>query len=212
MLKEGSVLLLMVAPLLYLAAIWTQLPETLPMHYNMAGEVDRYGGKAEIWIPVVLVVLPIYLIMLVVPRTEKKEHTGMQWRQTYWRLRLFLQACLSGVAAWIVFSVHQPGRIDPTLGLGIFLSVLFIGLGWIMPAGQSPSAFQIRTPWTANNPSLEQRIRQMTRKIWMFGGLAGIPIVFGLPASGRTPFALLWIVMLSMAPVVLSWRYSRASV
>ncbi len=49
--SEGIILAFVLAPLAYLASIWSSLPETIPMHYNLAGEVDRYGLKKRVGFP-----------------------------------------------------------------------------------------------------------------------------------------------------------------
>ena len=36
-------------PLAYLAAIWNELPERVPLHWNPEGEADRWGSRAELW-------------------------------------------------------------------------------------------------------------------------------------------------------------------
>lgn len=34
----------------YLLAIWSDLPNNIPAHYNVQGQVDRWGNKGELWI------------------------------------------------------------------------------------------------------------------------------------------------------------------
>src|SRR5690606_35992435 len=46
--KELPAIALVLLPFLYLALIWKQLPGQVPMHYNLQGEVDRYGDKTEL--------------------------------------------------------------------------------------------------------------------------------------------------------------------
>ncbi|MDF2904849.1 MAG: hypothetical protein K0R34_170 [Herbinix sp.] len=46
-----AVLIIMVT---YPIAIWNTLPDKLPMHYNVAGEIDRWGSRAELFtLPVI---------------------------------------------------------------------------------------------------------------------------------------------------------------
>lgn len=47
-------LVLLVGVVIFLIASWNQLPDQIPMHYNFAGEVDRWGSKSEaIFLPVI---------------------------------------------------------------------------------------------------------------------------------------------------------------
>ena len=42
--------LIMLVPAIYLAVIWQQIPQTVPMHFDMKGNVDSYGTKHELLI------------------------------------------------------------------------------------------------------------------------------------------------------------------
>ena len=57
--------------IVYLLAQYGALPDSVPGHYNAAGEVDRWGSKTELFI------LPIVAAVLWVPMTilEKYPHT-----------------------------------------------------------------------------------------------------------------------------------------
>ena len=208
-LSESFILALVLAPLAYLLSVWSSLPETIPLHYNMANEVDRYGAKKELWIPVIMVTLPIYFILLVVPLVEQKERRDAKWKQSFYRLRLFMQACLSGVASLIVYHTQTPGGFDPSLGFGVVFCLLFTGFWLLMPADGPGNALSIRTPWTQNNPAIELQTRKFTRAFWGFGGLLGIPLVILAPATAQLPFSLIWMIVLVVSPVIYSWNISR---
>ena len=36
-------------PLILTAAVYSRLPEQIPMQWGIDGEISRYGGKGEIW-------------------------------------------------------------------------------------------------------------------------------------------------------------------
>ncbi|WP_342662761.1 DUF1648 domain-containing protein [Gelidibacter mesophilus] len=70
--KELPLLTIVVLPFVYLASIWNQLPEKVPMHWNVKGEVDRYGNKVELLLIPILLPLLVYVIFLVVPKIDPK--------------------------------------------------------------------------------------------------------------------------------------------
>ena len=41
-------LVLMIGVSLYIFIRWSSIPDKIPMHYNFAGEIDRWGGKGEL--------------------------------------------------------------------------------------------------------------------------------------------------------------------
>jgi uncharacterized membrane protein len=46
---------------IYIASVWSSLPNTVPTHFNAAGEPDGWGGKESIWF---LPVLSTFLFIL----------------------------------------------------------------------------------------------------------------------------------------------------
>lgn len=56
---------LFLATLVFFALSWGDLPERVPGHINAAGEVDRWGGKGEIFIlPIVSVCIWVSMTIL----------------------------------------------------------------------------------------------------------------------------------------------------
>ena len=53
--KELPLIGIVLLPFLYLAYVWNQLPTEVPLHWNIKGEVDRYGDKSE------LILIPILI-------------------------------------------------------------------------------------------------------------------------------------------------------
>lgn len=62
---EICCLVLCVLPLAYLFFHWNQLPPELPMHYDLSGNVTRYGSKFEV-LPLVLLYIGMYLLLTLV--------------------------------------------------------------------------------------------------------------------------------------------------
>lgn len=61
---------------LYLIISWGSLPDTIPMHYDLSGEIDRWGSKGElIFLPVMMWI--IYLGITLMQRFPQIWNTGV---------------------------------------------------------------------------------------------------------------------------------------
>lgn len=74
---EVLCLIMLIGTVLYLIVRWSSLPSELPMHYNAAGEIDRWGGKGE------LVIMPVimcftYFLITIVERFPQIWNTGVK--------------------------------------------------------------------------------------------------------------------------------------
>ena len=65
---------------IYIASTWNSLPDQIPAHYNLQGEVDRYGGKANILImPVIMGI--IFIGIAVVERYPNTWNVPVEVRE-----------------------------------------------------------------------------------------------------------------------------------
>ncbi len=70
-------LLVLVGTVVFLAGYWKQIPAEVPMHYNAAGEIDRWGSRAELLILPVIAWL-LYGLLTVVEQIPSAWNTGVK--------------------------------------------------------------------------------------------------------------------------------------
>ena len=70
-------LLVLLGTALFLALYWKDIPQKVPMHFNAAGQIDRWGSKAELLILPVIAWL-LYLLMTVVEQFPGAWNTGVK--------------------------------------------------------------------------------------------------------------------------------------
>lgn len=62
---EIITLVVLMTMIIYPLLIWNSLPDKLPMHYNAAGEIDRWGNRGELLILPVIGIFMYGLLTLV---------------------------------------------------------------------------------------------------------------------------------------------------
>lgn len=70
-------LLILLGTAAFLVLYWRCIPTEVPMHYNAAGEIDRWGSKAELLILPVIAWL-LYGVMTVVEQFPGSWNTGVK--------------------------------------------------------------------------------------------------------------------------------------
>ena len=215
---------LAVLPLLVTAAAYPFFPKIIPAHYNLAGEVDRYGSKAELFIlpAMVLVLAPIFwgLTGLArkpvggekLPPEEQKARNGKVIAVT----RLALLAVFNALnlvmlaSAWTDAQAGA-GRMSWDLYriAAVILSVMEIVLGNLLPKCRPNSVAGVRTPWTLESEEVWYRTHRMGG-FWMVGGgilsLAACPFLRGIWGMGA---CLAVLVLVSIVTTAYSWWISR---
>ena len=151
------------------AVCWPLVPERLPVHWNLAGEVDRYGGKFEGLLVVPLISLGLYGLFLVLPMIDpgRANYAGF-WR-TYTVIRCL---CLGFMAA--IFAATLTASLGVPLSMGRVISsalgVLFLVLGNYMGKIRPNWFVGVRTPWTLSSKVAWTKTHRLAGWLFMLAG------------------------------------------
>ena len=205
--KEWPLLLLVAVPFVYLAAIWNDLPERVPLHWNLEGQVDRWGSRAELWmIPVVTTVL-IYVIFLVAPLIDPKKRIA-EMGAKYTQLKFLMVAIMSALALVILYMTRSGGAVSATPALAV-VGLLVAVLGNYMKTVKPNYFIGIRTPWTLESPEVWSKTHALAGKLWFLGGLLMVATALFLKGSAQFGLVLGIGLAISLIPMVYSFLVYR---
>ncbi len=187
---ELLILAIIIIPAIYLLAIWADLPEEVPMHWNASGEIDRYGSKNELVGLLFMLNLPLYVILKYAPKIDPKKKIS---ETQLAGLRIVMHLFMSALAVFIIYSTKQAELSSP-FGLASIVGLLFAGLGWYFPRIKPNYFIGIKTPWTLENDQVWHRTHKASGPVWIVGGIlmAIVPLV----AEKASIYAVLGITML----------------
>jgi len=164
---ELLILTIIIIPVAYLLAIWAELPEEVPMHWNAKGQIDRYGSKNELVGLLLMLNLPLYFILKYAPKMDPKKKIS---ESQLAGLRLVMHLFMSALALFILYSTKKAEMSSP-FGIISLVGLLFAGLGWYF-ARLKPNYFiGIRTPWTLESEEVWTRTHKASAPVWMIGGI-----------------------------------------
>lgn len=194
---------LLLAGMFGLAAVsWNGVPGRLPVHWNLAGQVDRYGGRFEGLLVLPILSALIYLMLIFLPRIDPGRENYERFAPVY---RAFRNAFMAFMAALYGF-MHLSFR-GQAVGMTTFMmpamGLLFIFLGNLMGKLRPNWFIGIRTPWTLTSKQSWVRSHRVGGWVFVFGGLGFL--VAGL--VGR-PWLLVAVMVLFGAGLVATMVYS----
>lgn len=199
--KEIPFLAIALIPFVYLIYIWNRLPEKVPMHWNGAGEIDRYGDKKELLVMLFMLVGITYFVFLIIPSIDPKQKLQNMGNKLN-NLRMILTLFMSGLAVFILYSVLQkssnPGFVFAIIGL------LFAFLGNYFKTIKPNYFIGIRTPWTLENEEVWKKTHELGGKLWFVGGLL-MALTFVLPNEIQLYTFLGITAVISIVPIVYSY-------
>lgn len=192
------------------AVLWF-LPDTIPAHYGISGEVDRWGSKYESFIlPGISLVFGVAMLLgaWISGRSSRKEVEQGS--------RIFVIAGNVSLALFNVMTLFflytswaQMEHLEgvPEIGLRILFAVIAIMLlilGAVMPQVKQNAWFGVRTKWTMQSVSVWEKSQRFGGRLFMGAALLCL-------ASLALPFPWVTAVfVLSVAVAAVgSWYYSR---
>jgi uncharacterized membrane protein len=152
------------------AAVYSQLPDQVPSHWNIYGQVDGTVGRATAVLLLPAFATVIWLILLTVPRIDP-------WRAAYASFAGTYQLIINAVVLFLALvhittigaALGWPIGVPQAIGAGAGL--LFMVLGNQM-GRLKPNWFAgIRTPWTLSDPENWRRTHRFGGKVFFVAGL-----------------------------------------
>ncbi len=201
--KELPLIVIVLLPFIYLAYLWNQLPEKIPMHWNIKGEIDRYGEKIELLLIPILLPLLVYIIFLVIPKIDPKNKLNKMGNKLQ-TLKVLITTFMSVLALFIIYSAKNQSFPNSNW-IVLLIGVLYIILGNYFKTIKANYFIGIRTPWTLENETVWKETHKLGGKLWFIGGI--IIVLSSLILDKQPSFILLLIItgIISIIPIVYSY-------
>lgn len=208
--RELMLWAVLLAPVIYLIAVWNKLPDQVPIHWNSAGEVDGWASKRSLPLFVGGLQLGIYLLMRVLPHIDPRKMNIEASARAYQRLRVVLGLLFGFIGFLMVHSaLHQQMDLPRWLVPGLFF--FLAALGNYMHSLRSNYFIGVRTPWTLEYPAIWERTHRFAARLWFWCGLLGGVLGFILP-TGLLPWTMVLVGAMALVPIVHSFVLYRQGV
>jgi uncharacterized membrane protein len=187
------------------AFLYPSLPEQIPTHWNLAGEVDDYTPKPWGVMIMPLVAVMVFIIMKLIPIVSPKGFRTDQFKGVINIFTVVLVGFMSGIGLLVLLAATgRDVHINEMTYAGVGL--LFIVLGNYMSKVRKNFFIGIRTPWTLASDEVWSRTHRLGG--WMF-----VLIGFFLFINAFVRFPEGWligsIVVVALVPVVYSFILYR---
>ncbi|MDN5347954.1 MAG: hypothetical protein PWP65_1518 [Clostridia bacterium] len=159
-------------------ALYPHLPELVPAHWNLRGEVDNYFNRFWGAFALPLLAAGIYLAMLFAPYIDPKRENYPRFAFAYRVVRLGLVLFLAVLYA-TVLAVAMGGPADLVNRVTpLAMGALFILIGNYLPQARFNYFFGVRTPWTLANEEVWRRTHRFSGYAFILAGLMFITAAF----------------------------------
>jgi uncharacterized membrane protein len=202
---------LILGSVLVSAWLYPSLPERIPTHWNIRGEIDGYGEKnwALFLLPGMMV--PLILLFYFLPALSPKHFEVDSFRPTYLYIMVLVTAMFSyfhGLTLYAVWKNSQhSGEFDLTRPMIAGMFLFFALLGNVLGKIRRNFYIGVRVPWTLASGRVWNDTHRLAAWVMVASGLVG----FVLTVSGLSLILALAVCLGSMLiPVVYSFVHYKA--
>jgi len=201
--KEITLICIVLLPFIYLAYIWFDLPDEVPIHWSIEGEVDAYGNKNLLILIPILLPLLTYLIFLIIPKIDPKNklnNMGNKFKIIKFALTMFM----SILALLIIYSAKNSSIFNPNY-LVLLFGVLFIVLGNYFKTIKPNYFLGFKTPWTLENETVWKETHKLAGKLYLIFGFLIILSSLMISKELNMRIFLISIVLTIIIPFIYSY-------
>ena len=181
---------------------WPRAPERVPVHWNIQGQVDRYGGKFEGLLLTPLIALGLYVLLLVLPRFDPGYANYRRFATPYTVIRYLLIVVTTAIYTILLMSMFGHS-VNTSAAILSIIGLLFIVLGNLMGKIRPNWFVGVRTPWTLSSKTSWTKTHRLAG--WLFILMGVVSLAAGLVGA---PWAVVTMIVVCGASVVWMVLYS----
>jgi uncharacterized membrane protein len=201
--NEWYNLILLVLPFIAIPFLWGHLPDQVPIHWNIQGEIDGYGNKPFGLLFIPTLNIAIYMLFLYLPLIDPKKRITIDQKPMP-VIRTLLVFFLFSVHCWMI-SIALGNELASSNWVPLGVAILFVVLGNYMRTIQPNYFIGIRVPWTLEDPENWRETHRLASYLWVAGGLLLIVL---FPFFGNETYMIIFLTttgIISLIPVIYSF-------
>lgn len=188
-------------------AVYARLPQRVPSHWNLQGELDGWMEKPWGAVLLPLIATCVLSMLWVLPRLDPRREHIVRF-QDDWRMLLNLLIVFLAVIelATLGFALGWP--IDISRVMLATVGLMLVAVGNYLPRIRSNWFMGIRTPWTLDSERVWRATHRVAGRTFVAGGLA-MALAVLLPRDARAWLLAPAAVAMVGIPLVYSyvaWR------
>ena len=158
---------------------WPRASDHIPVHFNLVGNIDRYGSRFEGLLVLPLVASFLYLALTAWPRIDPRGKGFGLFARPFAIVRFGIMALMLAVYAVVVLSAL--GRPVTVELIPVAVGLIVALLGNYLPKTQPNWLFGVRTPWTLTSDLSWRLTHRLAGPLFVVSGAMTIALAFIWP-------------------------------
>ena len=182
--------------------LWDKLPDPMPSHWNIHGEVDGWSSKAftVFGLPALMLVLQWVCIFASMADPKYQNYNPKMMKLIFW-----ICPVIGLILCCMVYPQAMGYSVPIEVIMPLLIGILFIIVGNWLPKCQQTYTMGIKLPWTFASEENWNATHRFGGKVWFFGGIVTILTAF----LGSFWLLMVILALMVILPTVYSYLYYR---
>ena len=192
--------LLLLIPVVVGLLLWEQLPDPVPFHWNIRGEVDGWASKTTAVFAMPALMLVMQWVCLFASTADPKR---ANYNEKMLKMSLWICPGIGLILCTMVYSAALGYEISVEVVMPLLMGALFIVIGNWLPKCKQTYTMGIKLPWTLASEENWNATHRFGGKVWFFGGI--VSMVSAL--LGNVWILMAILALMCILPAAYSYRY-----
>lgn len=204
------------------------LPDTVPMHYNAEGVIDRWGSKYEnLLFPVIILALTLFWQLLIwgfekkaaKAKLEKERAEALSNAKMLHIVAISMALMYCVMQCFILYGAYVEANIGATHSVidiaqisCILLGVMFVVLGNFMPKTRVNGLVGLRIVWSMHNDVTWAKSNRFAGMSLIIVGLLTIVTAIFADSMLATGLMLVYLLVSVIIDIIYSYRVYKTQV
>lgn len=197
--------IIILLPILVGVILWNQLPEQIPSHWNLNGEIDSWSSKPFAVFGMPLIMLAIQWICALGTGTDPKKANHPP---KIVHLVLWIIPVLNMMLSVITYASALGQKVQVEVVMPILIGLLLTIVGNYLPKCKQNYTIGIKIPWTLNSEENWNKTHRFAGWLWTICGL--VIVLTGFLGGFWIFFGA--VLLMALAPVIYSYLLHRKGI
>jgi uncharacterized membrane protein len=207
--RKITVIGMVVVALALSAILYPRLPEKMPTHWNLAGQVNGYTSRAVGVCAVPLTMLFVFALLEILPRTSPRGFEVSASSRAYAAIEISVITLLFAIHC-LILAASLGTHVEMQIVIPLLVGALFIVIGNYLGKFSRNFFVGVRTPWTLASEEVWFRTHRMAGPLFVAGGIIMMIVLPFAQRPGVMRIALIAIIIVvAVVPIVYSYVIYR---
>ena len=194
--------LVLLIPVIVGLLLWDKLPEQIPTHWGINGEVDGWSSKAMAVFGLPALMLVLQWVCFIACTADPKYRN---YNQKMIKLALWICPVIGLVLCCLVYPAALGYSAPIEVVTPLLVGAMFIVLGNWLPKCKQTYTMGIKLPWTFASEENWNATHRFAGKVWVFGGI----LIMLTALIGKLWILIIILSAMAILPAVYSYLYYR---